>query len=181
MLTTPRNRSGMGTIFIHFHPHDLFAAEIIAGALVDCGDVILRPHAPTALLPPTPERLAVDWHVVLWTTNGMSISSLRHLIHELARLRGPVMVLSYEDNIAPEDLRRDQQFPLFDRGVDWRVYRAGLRQRLRYAVETYPRQERVDSLVLAARNLDQSVQALFASRFVLPGLILFGVFIWTLR
>lgn len=177
----PRNRSGMGTIFIHYHPHDLFAAEIIAGALVDCGDVILRPHALYGHAPTPPERLAVDWHVALWTPSGASLTSMVHLANTLAQTRGPLMLLTFDESFAPQNVRAEQQFPLFDRGVDWRVYRAGLRQRLRYAVETYPRQERIDSLVLAARNVDQAVQAFFASRFVLPALILFGVFVWTLR
>lgn len=171
----------MGTIFIHFHPHDLFAAEVIAGALVDCGDVILRPHGPCDLISAHPERLGVDWHVALWTSDSTLLPTMRHLVHELARLRGPLLVLTCEGDFAPPEVRSEQQLPLFARDVDWRTYRARLRARLRYSSSTYPRQERVDGLVRAARNVDQSINALFASRFVLPGFILFCVFIWALR
>jgi hypothetical protein len=170
----------MGTIYIHYHVQDRFAAEVIAGTIVDCGEVALCPHHPLGEPRVTAERFGVDWHVVLWTPQGASHPAIATLVGDLARCRGPLMVLTYDDSFAPHDVRAEHQFPLFDRAVEWSVYRAGLRQRLHYAEATYPNDRNQDPRLKMARRFERAVYQCLSNTYVTPALILCGVFVWTL-
>lgn len=170
----------MATIFIHHHVQDRFAAEIIAGTLVDCGQVLLRPHhalGPARLIP---ERLGVDWHVVLWTPHSATQPAIVDLVDTLARFRGPLMVLAYDVDCTPAGVRAESMFPLLDRDVAWTVYRAALRRRLHYAEETYPYRLREDARIAALRDMERTLSGWLTNTYVLPVAVLAGVVLWTI-
>jgi hypothetical protein len=172
-----RNRSGMGTIFIHHAPDDLFAAEAIAGMLVDCGTVVLRAHDPQEDAAAFAERLGVDWHVVLW--NGAATPALRKLTAALLRAQAPHLVLTFDATTLPAKLPRESQFPLFDRGVEWPSYRAALRRRLCYAVSSYaprPAHPVLHSLNAIERRLAPALSRMPELALVALG----GITLWSL-
>jgi hypothetical protein len=170
----------MATIFIHHHVQDRFAAEIIAGTLVDCGEVRLRPHYPHGEQRVIPERVGVDWHIVLWTPHGATHAAIFDLVETLSRWRAPLMVLTYDDSIAPQDLRAENQFPLLDRAVEWTVYRAGLRRKLRYGEAIYPYELHERGRMAAVRRVERTVLDWLGGSWATPVLLLGGVLVWAM-
>lgn len=170
----------MGTIFIHHHVQDRFAAEIIAGSLVDCGEVALWPHHPLGDPRITPERFGVDWHVVLWTPHGATHPALVQLVGDLARCRGPLMVLTYDESCTPRDVREENQFPLLDRTVEWGVYRAGLRRRMHYGEATYAHDRQQDYRIKEARRFERALYQWMSRTYYAPVIVLGGVLAWAL-
>lgn len=170
----------MGTIYIHHHAHDLFAAEAIAGMLVDCGAVVLRRHEPYGDVIVVPERYGVDWHVVVWSATASGHFALADLVQTLARTRGPLMLLCYEDDFVHGDVRAENRFPLCERDTEWSDYRAGLRRRMRYPLQSVPPRAPPDRVTRFFHGAERAMAAYAVDRNILPVLVAGGVLFWSI-